>query len=437
MPKLLSIFSLLFISKILPAQTPVYTVSSPQNFIITCGNPTVTIYITSPSAPGYTFTVVTPGNYTFSVMSGTVTTLLPISIVSDTVAPSFVVTSTGSVLSCVTTSIQLQGASSGTNVNYLWSSAQGSSTNNVIVVNANYSIPASTAPFGNYSLTVTNPGNQCTSNTVISIYQNTYKPNAAIVRSDTALTCQIYSVTLSNSSSSSIPMNSIFPRNQSVTAINWAGPPWGSGQSGNSFVAYTPGVYSLTVRDLNNGCTSSTTIPIGDNRIYPLIVAPFSETIACPNGTVTLNTFVQGNPASFLYNWSAPAGATTSGNSSASLTINAPGVYTLMVTNNKNYCQSQTFISVYACVGLEESSNASTHIVVFPNPFQDRLFFEINSELQLPLNLKIINALGQIEFSKTELDIDESLDLNFLRSGFYFIHISSGIETRVFRIIKN
>lgn len=189
MQKIVTFLSLVLMSKMSLAQFPVFSISSPQGFLITCGNPTVNVFVVTlpPSALNYSFSFTSPGNYALTVGSGTATTLLPISINANTVTPVVNVTSTGTLLSCAVPSIQLQGSSATASVNYLWAAAsQGTIASTAsISVNANYSIAPSTLPFNIYTLTVTNPANQCTSSTVITIYQNIYRPNAAILSGTT------------------------------------------------------------------------------------------------------------------------------------------------------------------------------------------------------------------------------------------------------------
>jgi len=107
---------------------------------------------------------------------------------------------------------------------------------------------------------------------------------------------------------------------------------WSTGETTNSIYISTSGTYSLTATAPGSACTTSVTefiemffFPQPD----PMIMGP---SVLCSGQTATLTA--QGSPND-LYNWST--GATTS-----SITINGPGLYSVIVTNSFGCLGSDT-----------------------------------------------------------------------------------------------
>ncbi len=69
-----------------------------------------------------------------------------------------------------------------------------------------------------------------------------------------------------------------------------------------------------------------------------------------------------------------------------------------------------------ALLTIEDSQQESNDISIFPNPTSGIL--NINSKHNKPFSVEIINSLGQIVFSKTDIS-NNYIDLSILASGFY------------------
>ena len=84
----------------------------------------------------------------------------------------------------------------------------------------------------------------------------------------------------------------------------------------------------------------------------------------------------------------------------------------------------------YSCdafrlVGINNNA-AVTGIKVYPNPFADRLFIELNSASGEELNIYICNVLGTVNKYKRLVKGINEIDLNGFSSGIYFYNIVSG-----------
>lgn len=96
------------------------------------------------------------------------------------------------------------------------------------------------------------------------------------------------------------------------------------------------GSYTLTAQNLDNGCTSSSSIEVLANT-QPPVVTLEGATIECREDIVTLNAMVGGD-TDFTYEWSTTDGNIVSGENTSNPGVNAGGTYNVLVTNPENGC---------------------------------------------------------------------------------------------------
>jgi hypothetical protein len=105
--------------------------------------------------------------------------------------------------------------------------------------------------------------------------------------------------------------------------------------------ATTPNVYTVTVTNTANGCTSADAVTVSQNITPPVVNAGSDKTLTCTTTSVTLGTAaIAGN----TYAWT-PAG-TLNDATLAQPSTSTQGVYTLTVTNTVNGCQSTDTVRV-------------------------------------------------------------------------------------------
>lgn len=299
--------------------TPNISISSPST--INCLNTNIVLTGTS-STSGVTYswspqnvstnsTIATvAGNYTF-IVTNTITGCTSQSVVTitqNTTAPN-VSAATANTLTCLTTSITLIGNSTTGGVTYSWS-PQNVLTNTAVATVT-----------GNYTLTVTNPVNGCTSLTVVSVNQNTVLPNISVAIPST-LTCLTTSVTLTGNSTSTGATYSWAPQNVNT----------------NTTLATSVGNYTFTVTDLSNGCTAHTVVAVNQNTTSPNVSASIPNTLTC----LTTSVILTGNSTNTgsSYTWQ-PQNANTN-----TVVANSAGNYTLTVSDPLNGCTNSTIITV-------------------------------------------------------------------------------------------
>jgi gliding motility-associated-like protein len=327
-----------------------------------------TLLTTGVLTPTLTYTLCTPGLWTAVVRddaNGCVRRE-PFSVVQYTLGPPVdTIFVPRNILNCDVPSTTLSAVSSATNTQFTWffpgnpNSLAGSS----ITVNANTVAPTNSL-IATYTLVARDPNNLCITTNTVPMLQNLYPPKPFISSGGTtSLTCGTPTIVLTNQSSTGIPPNSIFPTNSLVVGWLWQGPsPQLPLQVSSTYYAAFVGTYSLTVKDYNNGCTSFTTIPIGDFRDYPILnnpPPPGVNVLDCGAALTKIYPSISTATSALSYTWTSPVGATVTGANTRTLSTNMVGTYTITVTNTLNSCSSTTFMTISnGTLGADFSASA-------------------------------------------------------------------------------
>ena len=88
---------------------------------------------------------------------------------------------------------------------------------------------------------------------------------------------------------------------------------------------------------------------------------------------------------------------------------------------NKGYTLLKSELSIKHQLSLKES------LMVFPNPAQDKVMIQFANKTAQIENIEIFDISGSLvkQFSKAEIDIDGSVDINNLQSGLYMIRVGT------------
>jgi gliding motility-associated-like protein len=353
---------------------PTYSVTSPiQNFSVGCAPKNVAdIVITSAqsSPPGQpvSYTIIAPGTTTYNLGSQTSYTftqpgtylvvvrdnnsscesISPFSIIQNTFAPQISVSVVTPTLSCFVPTVQLVGSSTNPSISYRW--LYGT---NGIEPGATYTVGVTTQTSniitGTYTFEVRDLNNECRSTQSVTIYQNIFPPIARISGpsggNTEGISCKTPSLTLNNSQTT-VGSGGLFPTPQGVTSILWLGPsPQPPLNNSPSYLAIQPGTYTMTARDENNGCSSTTVFVVTDNRDFPVVQNPVplpADTLDCGNQfarvEAAITTTVSLNYEWFSYLGSIKQGQVTSSGTVAFAQVSDTGVYRVVVTNTVNGC---------------------------------------------------------------------------------------------------
>lgn len=323
-----------------------YSLLTPSTGTATAPGPLSGISNYTICAPG-TYTVVTKDNASFCE------TRTPISILSNTFAPDISAIVERQILDCNNPKVTLRGQSTNTNVSHSWSfpGTPNTQPGDTITVSAN-TAASNTSLVANYTLTIQDNSSTCKSFSVIPVYQNLYAPKPVITNGGVnSLSCKTPTVMLTNLSITNIPPGTGYPTNQQVIGFLWEGPsPQEPLSNSSTYLGQTIGTYTLTAKDLNNGCTSKTITTITDERIYPTIT--FTNPVFyvdCGQATTTLQAFVVGPypQTAYQYTWTGPPNTGYDPSPFVNPTkADLAGEYGLLVVNTINGCASITNTTV-------------------------------------------------------------------------------------------
>ena len=276
--------------------------------ILSCVNANVTINASS-TTPNVTYdwgagntttsnTVTIAGNYTITVTdpANSCTATTSNTVQQNTTPPAVNIAPSAS-LNCVNASVTLTASSPVTGATYDWGGGITTATNTV-------SSPAT------YPVTVTDPGNGCSASVSVNVIQNLTIPNVSIAP-PVVITCHTPSISLSASSTALIPSYN-----------------WGGGNTASTLSVSVANTYSVTVTDIDNGCSGSATATVTD---VPLMNLSETHTnVSCfsfSDGAIDLTVAGGQQPLSFV--WS-------NSNINEDITGVAAGNYSVVVTDNIN-----------------------------------------------------------------------------------------------------
>jgi subtilisin-like proprotein convertase family protein len=182
-----------------------------------------------------------------------------------------------------------------------------------------------------------------------------------------------------------------------------------------------------------NGCSDSRIISIVVNKI-----AFFIDTInhVRLNSPGFIEISVDGSPDQFLYEWNGPNGFTSNDQDIDDLEI---GCYSLLVEDLINGCRLDTLICVddltHAVVSSEQNG-----LNIYPNPFEDQLFFTLHSSSVPVQGIRILSVEGNLILEQHFLPgIDKyTVNTGHLLPGFYLLQLEGkdAVKRKVYPLVK-
>lgn len=302
-----------------------------QGGTVSCGTPVITINGTS-SASGATFAWAGPGGYSSNVQNPTdvntpgVYTLTVTALNNCTMTATATVngdfvnpdaSATGGVITCVQSSVTINGSSTTPGATLQWNGPGGFTSNQPsVIVNT----------VGDYTLTVTAP-NGCTGTAVAAVTPDANLPNASAQGG--TLTCAVLNVVLDG--------NTTTPNAQ----IEWTGP------NGFTSLLEDPtvtedGTYTLTVTNPVNGCTVQASAVVNLDDIQPGGTAT-GGTVTCAAPSLALGS--SSPTGGVTYAWTGPNGFISNQQNPSAADA---GDYTVTITDPSNGCTSTALATIVA-----------------------------------------------------------------------------------------
>ncbi|MDX2279124.1 MAG: choice-of-anchor L domain-containing protein [Saprospiraceae bacterium] len=290
-----------------------------------------------------------PGTYKLVITNqdNFCTATLSVVVTKNITAPAATAVANG-ILTCQFPQLELNGtgSSQGPEFFYVWTTQDGNIVSGNLTLNPTVSEP------GVYQLLVSNNDNGCTQTAAVTVTTSQVFPQAnAGAPSD--LTCAIGQITLNGISSSQ----------GNEYAYVWSTPNGNIVSGANTLtpVVNAPGVYDLSVVNLQNGCTTTASVVIGTNYTNPVAVVAPAGILSCSQPSLSLNGTGSSTGSIFTYNWSSVNGNFLSGQTTLNPLVNATGVYDLVVTNTVNGCTTTASTTVIA------DASVPTAIAGIPN----------------------------------------------------------------------
>lgn len=229
-------------------------------------------------------------------------------------------------------------------VNFQWSTVDGN-----IVSGTNASTVIVNEP-GTYTVTAS-VQNSCFASAEVIITENTttYLANAG---PDLAIDCNNSSVTLSGNS------------NSQEAQLSWT---IGGGNIGfgPTVTVTQTGVYTLTVLNPDNGCSSTDTAEVINNVSFPAAEAGAPIMLSCTQAQGQPDASLSSSGAGIQYLWTTDSGNIVSGAATLTPGFASAGTYFLNVTNTTNGCSD----SDSTTVEFDENSLVDLSQIVYPNIF--------------------------------------------------------------------
>lgn len=235
------------------------------------------------------------------------------------------------MITCNTNTVVLNGSATPASATYFWTTPNGD-----ICAGATTPSPV-VCDAGTYILTVTIPENGCSDSDIANVTQSPDLPNPN-AGPDLFFTCT----------------DTVFTINATATGGNALSYLWTTSNGGcilgpNDMLQVTVGCigsYTLTVIDINTGCSAISTVDVVADNFPPDVQLASPPEINCQNLNVTLQASSSLPVGQLSFTWATLDGHFVSGQNTAMPQVDSAGTYTVTVINNLTGCTATGSVGV-------------------------------------------------------------------------------------------
>jgi len=264
----------------------------------------------------------TPGTYILSV-TDTTNLCVDVDTVQVSIDQNIPIAEAGpdTTLTCARPTVNLTATGSSTTPGllYIWATPGGEQDTSFNFV--------ADSP-GTYYLTVFDPNNSCLVSDSIRVKSDTISPLAVIdFPAPPVLTCDTPTILLNGALS--MPFDSLTFE-------------WSTMATAPDIFVDEGGIYTLTVKNIRNGCTASAFVEVKMDTISPQISLAAPDVLTCDRESVQIKAIP--DLPNLLYSWSG--GVCDSLCDTAMPWVSASDTYSVLVTDTQNGCTTTGFVFV-------------------------------------------------------------------------------------------
>jgi len=222
--------------------------------------------------------------------------------------------------------------------------------------------------------------------------------------------------------------NSLTLTGSGATTYTWSA---NAGSATTNTVSLTPSATdTYTVMGTTGTCTNSATYAVTVNQTPTVTAVAANDTICALNSTGLNAT------GATSFNWAPNTGLSSTSGSSVTGTYSVAGVYTYTVTGNTGGCTNTSTVSVtvLACVGINENSNALASI--YPNPSKGSITVNFG-KAQGGTKVVVTDMIGNVVYQSSVYAGTSKLniDLTTMPKGMYMVTVSNNTAKSVQKMI--
>ncbi len=187
---------------------------------------------------------------------------------------------------------------------------------------------------GIYIFEITNLSNGCTSTSSVEILEDKNVPD--ITFANAIFPCE----------PDTLRLEAFLDPPSGDYSWTWSGPSILDNQDSLALIIGSEGTYTLEVENNENGCIAQNSISVPAEPCPPCVEVAMPDTISCINPIITLSATLCETCTNCTFAWTTTNGNFVNGVNTANPEVDAPGIYTLVVSNNDNGLSTTVRVTV-------------------------------------------------------------------------------------------